>query len=75
MFMKGYVNGIEVNNIKPEYIQPWLEAIKYIKPQQVMIYTVDRETPDKTLYKASKEELDNIVRQIEQIGIPATASY
>lgn len=75
MFMKGYVNGIEVNNIKHEYIQPWLEAIKYIKPQQVMIYTVDRETPDKTLYKASKEELDNIVRQIEQIGIPATASY
>ena len=40
-----------------------------------MIYTIDRETPYKNLFKATKEELDNIVRQIEQLGIPASASY
>ena len=75
MFMKGSINNIDVNNVKPEYIEPWLETVACIKPQQVMIYTIDRETPYKNLFKATKEELDNIVRQIEQLGIPASASY
>ena len=75
MFMKGIFNGKDVNNVKPEYIEPWLRAVAEIKPRQVMIYTIDRETPDKELRKASKEELDDIVRQIESLGIRATASY
>jgi hypothetical protein len=75
MFMKGIFNGKDVNNVKPEYIEPWLRAVAEIKPRQVMIYTIDRETPDKELLKASKEELDDIVRQIESLGIRATASY
>ena len=54
---------------------PWLEAVKEIKPQQVMIYTIDRETPNHDLQKATHEELDRIVAMIEKEGIPATASY
>ena len=53
----------------------WLEAVKEIKPQQVMIYTIDRETPNHDLQKATHEELDRIVAMIEKEGIPATASY
>ena len=40
-----------------------------------MIYTIDRETPDHDLQKATHEELDNIVGRIEDLGIHATASY
>jgi len=75
MFMKGTFEGKDVNNVKPEYIGPWLKAVAEIRPRQVMIYTIDRETPDKELVKASKEDLDTIVRQVELLGIPATASY
>ena len=42
---------------------------------EVMIYTIDRETPDRKLRKASPEALDRIVALIEKAGIPATASY
>lgn len=71
MFMKGE----DVDNTGDQYVQPWLETVKDIKPQQVMIYTIDRETPDSHLRKATHEELDNIRDRVLACGIPCTASY
>ena len=75
MFMKGADGEENVDNTGDEYVIPWLEAVKSIKPQEVMIYTIDRETPDTKLRKATHEELDCIVALIKDAGIPATASY
>lgn len=75
MFMHGEFEGKEVGNLKEELIAPWLAVVKEINPQQVMIYTIDRETPALGLHKASREELDNIVERIEKLGIKASASY
>lgn len=75
MFMKAQLNGREVDNTEESYVAPWLDAIKAIRPQSVMIYTIDRETPDKTLRKVSPEVLDRIVERIQALGFPATASY
>ena len=75
MFMKGDVDGTSVDNTSPEYVRPWLDMLSIIEPSQVMVYTIDRETPEKGLRKASKEELDGIVEQVEKLGIHATASY
>ena len=71
MFMKG--DGTD--NTGDEYVLPWLDAVKDIKPQEVMVYTIDRETPDKKLLKASHEELDRIRDMVISAGIPCTASY
>ncbi len=75
MFMKGLFNGREVDNTSDRYVLPWIEAVKQIAPRQVMIYTIDRETPDHDLQKASHEELDRIVTLLKAEGIYATASY
>lgn len=75
MFLKGTHQGKDMNNTTDEYVLPWLEAVREIAPRQVMIYTIDRETPDHDLQKATREELDRIVELIEKAGIPATASY
>lgn len=75
MFMHGISNGQDVGNLTDKYIDPWLKAVKEISPQQVMIYTIDRETPDHGLSKATHEELDSIVARIESMGIKASASY
>ena len=75
MFMKGADGEENVDNTGDESVMPWLEAVKSIKPQEVMIYTIDRETPDTKLRKATHEELDRIVALIKDAGIPATASY
>lgn len=75
MFLKGTHQGKDMNNTTDEYVLPWLDAVREIAPRQVMIYTIDRETPDHDLQKATREELDRIVELIEKAGIPATASY
>lgn len=71
MFMKG--DGTD--NTGDEYVMPWLDAVKSIKPQEVMVYTIDRETPDRMLQKASHEELDRIKDLVVASGIACTASY
>ena len=71
MFMKGD----ETDNTSEQYVAPWLEALRDIKPQSVMIYTIDRETPDQKLQKATPEELDAIRNRVIAVGIPCTASY
>ena len=75
MFMKGMSEGKNVDNTGDEYVLPWLEVVKRIAPSQVMIYTIDRETPDHDLLKATHEELDRIVALVEAEGIKASASY
>ena len=71
MFMRGN----SVDNTGEEYVAPWLEAVKAIAPQQVMIYTIDRETPAQGLLKATHEQLDAIRDRVIAAGIPCTASY
>lgn len=75
MFMKGTIDGENVDNTSDKYITPWLNAVKEIKPMEVMVYTIDRETPDHDLKKASHEELDSIRDRVIAAGIMCTASY
>ena len=75
MFMQGKKRGVSVDNTSDAFVNPWLEAVKAIQPQQVMIYTIDRETPTQGLLKATHEQLDAIRDRVIAAGIPCTASY
>ena len=76
MFMKGVdAEGVSVDNTTSEYVHPWLDAVERIAPREVMIYTIDRETPAHGLLKATPEELDHIVALLQARGIKASASY
>ena len=78
MFMRGvWREGemVSVDNTGEEFVGPWLDAVKSIRPQQVMVYTIDRETPAQGLEKATHEQLDAIRDRVIAAGIPCTASY
>lgn len=75
MFLKGEHEGVSVNNMTEEEVSGWIEALKLIKPKQVMIYTIDRETPVKELRKATHEELDGIAERARREGFDVTVSY
>ena len=75
MFLKGKSGNKNMDNTGEKYTKPWLKAIQEIKPKEVMVYTIDRETPDKALIKATHEELDHIKLMVEKLGITCTASY
>ena len=75
MFMGGEVKGESVDNTGDGYVLPYLEALQRIRPRQVMIYTIDRETPVEGLLKAKPEQLDSIARRIRELGIEVSVSY
>lgn len=75
MFMRGSMNGIDVDNTGERYVGPWLEKVRYIAPNSVMIYTIDRETPDHELRKATPEQLNDIRDRVIAAGFACTASY
>lgn len=75
MFLHGTIDGHDVTNTTERYVAPWLQAVAEIRPSQVMIYTIDRDTPDRYLQKASPDELDAICLRVRQMGIDCTASY
>ena len=75
MFLKGEFEGQSVNNMSEEEVAGWLQALQEIAPKQVMIYTIDRETPAQGLLKATHEELDGIADRARKAGFDVTVSY
>ena len=75
MFMQGTAGAESVDNTGDDYVLPWLKAVADIAPQQVMVYTIDRETPMHSLLKATPQQLDRIALLVRQLGIPCSVSY
>ncbi len=75
MFLRGTHEGRNMCNTTDEYVLPWLETVKAIRPKCVMIYTIDRETPSPLLEKATKKELDAIAGKVRASGIECSVSY
>ncbi len=74
MFVTGSHNGQAVDNTTEKEIAAWLEAVRETRPREVMIYTVDRETPEKNLEKVPVEKLKEIGRRVEALGIKASVA-
>ncbi|QZE14174.1 radical SAM protein [Halosquirtibacter laminarini] len=64
LFMRGSYNGVSVDNTTREEIDAWIECIKEIHPRQVMIYSLDRDTPAEGLIKVELDELKEIASYI-----------
>lgn len=75
MFMGGECDGQSVDNTGEEFVAPWLRAVDNIRPREVMIYTIDRETPAHNLKKAAPAVLDAIGARVEALGIPCKVAY
>lgn len=72
MFLKGKINGQPVDNTKEEEVQAWIDKLIEIKPKEVMLYTIDRDTPVDSLEKVPKKELEVIADRLKVLGL---ASY
>lgn len=74
MFLRGEYLGKRVDNTTTEEVEAWLKLIAEIKPKQVMVYSLDRDTPCKTLEKVEKEELRGIADRVEALGIACSVA-
>lgn len=74
MFLRGEYNGERIDNTTPEEVEAWLRLVAEIQPRQVMIYSLDRDTPCQTLEKVSKEDLQQIADQVVALGIECSVA-
>jgi wyosine [tRNA(Phe)-imidazoG37] synthetase (radical SAM superfamily) len=75
LFLRGFYNGINVDNTTPDEIRAWLKAIERINPSEVMIYTISRDTPEGgQLNKIPVKELRAIASMVETLGIKTQVS-
>ena len=74
MFLRGTYRGEPVDNTTEEEVAAWLRLVGDIRPRQVMVYSLDRDTPCPTLEKVPREELQVIAARVEALGIPCSAA-
>lgn len=74
MFLRGEYKGEKFDNTTDIEVNAWLKALVEIRPQQVMIYTIDRETPVQQLEKISQEELNIIADKVRKVGLEVSVA-
>jgi wyosine [tRNA(Phe)-imidazoG37] synthetase (radical SAM superfamily) len=74
MFLRGVVNGETIDNTTDEEVEAWLNALEEIRPQQIMIYTLDREAPTQNLQKVSQKDLKAIAIKARERGFDVSVA-
>ncbi len=75
LFLRGFYNGRSIDNTTPEELNAWLKAIEMIKPSEVMIYTISRDTPEGGQFnKVPLSELRRIAAMVKKLGIETQVS-
>jgi wyosine [tRNA(Phe)-imidazoG37] synthetase (radical SAM superfamily) len=64
MFLKSE----EFDTASEDALRAWLDIVRLLRPRQVMVYTIDRETPDKTLGKYTVDEMTAMVQPLIDEG-------
>lgn len=67
-FLRGEHNGEIIDNTTPEELAAWYQAVDELKPKQIMIYVIDRKTPEEHLEKISPDEMERIATPLRQKG-------
>ena len=57
MFLKSK----DFDSSSPEVLNGWMEIVRTLKPREVMVYTIDRPTPEEGLQKFTVEEMRALV--------------
>ena len=62
MFLKGPSWATE------DWVEGWMEIVRKIRPREIMVYTIDRETPLSGLGKYTVEEMRSLVQPLIDEG-------
>ena len=74
MFLRGEFKGEKFDNTTEPEVEAWLKAMEEIHPQQIMMYSLDREAPTKTLQKVSVAEMNLIASKARKLGFDVSVA-
>ena len=68
MMLRGTHDGQPVDNTTDAEINALAEAYRRINPEYVMLYSLDRSTPEENLQKVERPELETIARRLQSLS-------
>jgi len=74
LFLRGKYKEEIIDNTTEAELTEWMKLVSDIKPSQVMIYTIDRDTPASGLEKVPLDELQTIAVRIQAMGFKVQVS-
>jgi len=74
LFVRGIHKDQVIDNTTEKEISAWIELVQQIKPKQLMIYTIDRDTPTEGLERIPIAELKQIAHRAESLGFKVQVS-
>ena len=69
MMVRGEHNGERFDNTTDDEVQALLNAYLAIEPAEVMLYSLDRPTPEQHMQKVERDELERIAAVFREKGI------
>lgn len=63
-----FLKSPDFDTTEPEALGKWMDIVRKVRPREIMVYTIDRETPDKSLAKYTVEEMTAFVQPLIDEG-------
>jgi wyosine [tRNA(Phe)-imidazoG37] synthetase (radical SAM superfamily) len=67
-FLRGEHDGKTIDNTTSDQLNAWYRAVDSLRPKQIMIYVIDRKTPEENLSKIPREEMESIAAPLRAKG-------
>ena len=63
-----FLRSRDFDSASPEVLDGWMAIVRHLKPRQVMVYTIDRPTPEKDLKAYSAAQMRSLVQPLIDEG-------
>jgi len=73
-FLRGMHDGVILDNTTTLELTSWYSAVELLRPKQIMIYVIDRKTPEEHLEKISREQMEAIAAPLITKGFNVSIS-
>lgn len=68
LFVQGYNQHKGIDNTNEKEVRAWLALVQKIQPQSVILYPIERETPENSIRKVNIQTLNAIAMKVQEIG-------
>ncbi|MDA3905473.1 MAG: radical SAM protein [Bacteroidales bacterium] len=75
LFVQGFNQHKGINNTNEEEVNAWLKLVQEIQPESVILYPIERETPENTIHKIDIQMLNSIAEKVQEIGFKTEVFY
>jgi len=63
-----FLRSSDFDSSAPECLGPWMEIVRKVRPREIMVYTIDRPTPETGLQKFTSEEMHRLTQPLSDEG-------